>query len=314
MRFVGCQLELNAPHERERAVEALRRSASHPLLVLDTCQRLEAFGLGLPPIDSVLVARQWEDREAFERLARIAAGLESRILGELEVIGQVRSAYHHFRAAGGRAATGLDRIFQDALALAREARRESGIDRNQTSLSGLASRELLDRAPAGAPLAVVGSGSVAGGVARHLTKRGKRPVRVASRCPENALSLALEIGGFGTGLDELAGLFEGAAGIVTATAAPHPLVYPHHLAGAARPLVIVDLGVPADCSPEVAALPGVTYIPLAAIEAKAQINTEDRRRRADAAAALIREGARAWADRPRQGAHAPRAGVTQGLP
>ncbi len=292
MNFVACELELTVPHARERAVEALRRAGS-PLLVLDTCQRLECFGLALPTSDYLRVANHVEDCAAFERLARIAAGLESRILGELEVIGQVRNAYKHFHTASGRELTALDRIFQDALALAREARRASGIDQNLTSLNGLAARALLERLPENAPVCVVGAGSLASGVARTLSKRGSRPVRIASRCPENALSLAMEVGGFGAGLDDLAHLFEGVAGIVAATAAPHALIYAHHLARAARPLVIVDLGVPADCSPEVHTLPGVTYIPLAEIEARAQFNTEDRRARAAEAGALIREGARA---------------------
>lgn len=297
MQFVACQLECTTPHAREGVVKSLRQTSHRPYLVLDTCQRLECFGLSVPAMDAVRVAQQWCDRDAFARLARIAAGLESRVLGELEVVGQVRSAYRQFHEAGGRDLSKLDRIFQDALALAREARRTSGIDGNLTSLSGLAARELLDRTTTEAPLAVVGSGSLAGSVARYLTKRGNAPVRVASRCPENALSLAMEIGGFGSGLDELSHLFDGVAGIVTATAAPHPLVFAHHLAKACLPLVIVDLGVPPDCSSEVAALPGVTYIKLTDIEAKAQINSAERRERAAVAARLIDDGARAWSPR-----------------
>ena len=297
MNFVGFELELTSPGARESAVAGLRCSAQHPLLVIDTCQRLECYGLGLPSLAHLRIKQSFDSRAAFERLARIAAGLESRIIGELEVIGQVRNAYKQFHETTGRSLTVLDRIFQDALALAREARRESGVDRNLTSLSGLAAHALMDRLPPEAPLAVVGSGSLATGVVRSLTKSGKRPVRIASRCPDNAVSLALEVGGFATGLDELAHLFDGAAGIITATAAPHALVYPQHLAKSQRPLVIVDLGVPADCSPEVQALPEVTYISLADIEAKAQLNSADRIQRGEQAARLIHEGAKAWAAR-----------------
>ena len=297
MNFVGYQLELTAPHAREEAVNGLRNSTQSPQLVLDTCQRLECFGLGLPVHEHLRVVQTFDSQAAFERLARIAAGLESRILGELEVIGQVRTAYKQFHATTGRSLTALDRIFQDALALAREARRESGIDQNLTSLSGLAAHALMDRLPPEAPLAVVGSGSLATGVVRSLTKSGKRPVRIASRCPENAMSLAMEVDGFAHGLDELTHLFDGAAGIITATAAPHALVFPQHLATAQRPLVIVDLGVPPDCCREVQVLDGVTYISLADIEAKAQLNSADRRERAEHAARLVHEGAQAWAAR-----------------
>ena len=133
------------------------------------------------------------------------------------------------------------------------------------------------------------------GVARYLTKRGRCTVRVMSRCPENALTLAMEIGGFGAGLDDLVPLLNGVSAIVTATAAPHPLVYSHHLTGTAKPLVIVDLGVPPDCSPDVATLPGVTYVTLAQIEQKAQINSSERRHCADVAGQIIKDGAAAWA-------------------
>ena len=128
MNFVGFELEMTAPHAREQAVAGLRNTAEAPMLVIDTCQRLECYGLGQPPFQHMRVVRTFDSAAAFERLARIAAGLESRILGELEVIGQVRTAYKQFHETTGRSLTALDRIFQDALALAREARRQSGID------------------------------------------------------------------------------------------------------------------------------------------------------------------------------------------
>ena len=274
-------------------VERLRSRAA-PLLVLDTCQRLEVYTDEPSDLGGLRVSQEWEDAVAFERLARIAAGLESRILGELEILGQVRSAYRVFIQDDGRRRQALDALFQQALALARKARRKSGIDRQMTSLSGLAARELLGRVAPGLPLAVVGSGSLAGSAARYLGKRGQSPVRVSSRCPDNAISLAMEVGGFGAGLDDLKHLLNDVGGIITATAAPHPLLYPHHLDGARRPLHIVDLGVPADCSPETRNLEGVHYLALEEIEARASVNVAERHERAEVAARIIREGAMAW--------------------
>lgn len=294
MQLIGCELQIDAPADREAVVRQLWQSMMPPPLILNTCQRLECFGAHAPDIPKAKVARTWRDVEAFERLTRIAAGLESRILGELEVLGQVRDAYRQFRTFGGIGDATLDRVFQDSLALARKARRESGIDRKLTSLSALASRELLARIPEGAPLAVVGSGSLAGSVARYLGKHGKTAVRVAGRCPVNAMNLAASVGGFGVGLDKLAHLLEDVTGIITATAAPHPVVYAHHLAKARRPLVIIDLGVPPDCSTDVPHLPDVSYIGLHEIEARAQVNSEERRKRAETASRIIREGALAW--------------------
>jgi glutamyl-tRNA reductase len=295
MPLVGCELALAHPEDREAVVSLLARSAGHGLLILDTCQRLECYGFREPELPSITVGRTWRDASAFERLARIAAGLESRILGELEVLGQVRDAYRRFRADGGTEDAALDRMFQDALAVARKARRKSGIDRTLTSLGSVAARLLLARVPGTAPLAIVGSGSLAGSVARHLAAGGQRAIRIAGRCPENALRLAARINGFASGLNEMAHLFEGVRGIITATAAPHPVVFPHHLARSDRPLTIIDLGTPPDCSPEVRGLPGLAYVPLREVEERAQVNVEDRRRRAEAAARIVHEGALEWA-------------------
>lgn len=294
MQFAAYELELPDPIAKAREVDRLRAPGQPPLLILDTCQRLEIFGVVLPPLNSAAVTGQWMDASAFERLARIAAGLESRVLGELEILGQVREAYKKFRESGGSDQSKLDRIFQDVLSLAREARRESGIDSNLISLGALASRELMERVAHSDHVAVIGAGSIAGSVARYLKKRGNFPVRVSSRCPRNAMELAMEVGGFGAGLDELAPMLEGVSGIVTATAAPHALLFKHHLEKAHRPLTIIDLGVPADCDDEVKTMDGVTYIRLEEIEAKAQVNSEERRQRGEIAARIIQEGALAW--------------------
>lgn len=290
---------LNVPNgeDREGVVTDLR--ASGRWMVLDTCQRLEIYGMGEAGADfaddRVEVLEVWPRLQALERLARIATGLESRVLGELEVMGQVRSAYKLFRGATGGGLKELDKQFQDVIALARRARRESGIDQKLTGLSGLAARTVLDRIEPGAPLAVVGSGTLAGSVLRYFNKRGSSPLRVAGRCPDKAMSLALTAGGFGSSLDQLAHLLDDVAGIVTATAAPHPIVYAHHLKTVRPGLVIVDLGVPADCCPSLVGLPGTTYFGLEAIEAMSESNQLDREAAAVTANAMIRTAIERWA-------------------
>lgn len=293
MQLLGCEIETERPEQRLEAIQRLQETG-RPALILNTCQRLEYFTWDTPSLTELRTSQEWRDAIAFERLARIAAGLESRILGELEILGQVRSAYKAFRESHRPPCRNLDRLFQDALALARRARRESGIDRNLTSLSALAARELLARVAPGDPIAVIGSGSLAGSVARYLGKRGRSPVRVTSRCPDRAITLALEVGGFGGGLSELLHLLDGVSGIITATAAPHPVLYPEHSTRTKRPLYIVDLGVPADTHEDLQGQPDVTYLGLEAIESEAQLNTQERRDRAEVAAQIIRDGAQAW--------------------
>ena len=295
MDFIAYELTIRTPHERIQLLQELRSQAAAPLLILNTCQRLECYGPALTHPDQFGVTRVWEREDAFARLARIAAGLESRILGELEILGQVRQAYKDFQQAGGSDHAKLDRMFQDVLALAREARRRSGIDQNLTSLGALASRALMEQVEPGAPVAVIGAGSLAASVARYLNKRGDHPIRVSSRCPENALALAQKVNGFASGLDGLVDALRDVRGIVTATAAPHAVLYPDHLKHVPRPLIVIDLGVPPDCDPGVAALPDLTYVPLEQIESRAQLNSEERRQKAIEAERIIREGAQAWA-------------------
>jgi glutamyl-tRNA reductase len=139
------------------------------------------------------------------------------------------------------------------------------------------------------PVAIVGSGSLAQGVARYLGKRSRLPVRVASRCPENAMRLAMEVGGFASGLDELAPLLRDARAIVTATAAPHALIFDHHVPPADFRRLIIDLGEPADCADEVKLRADIDYVGLLDMESVAQTNTDERRRRAAHAAAIIDE-------------------------
>ncbi|MDP6506323.1 MAG: hypothetical protein QF886_22055, partial [Planctomycetota bacterium] len=177
MELTGFELEVHLPEARESVVDGLRRCSKEPLMVLDTCQRLEVFGTSEPqPFQHASVTRRWSTQESFERLVRVAAGLESRIIGELEVLGQVREAYRVFRQITAGNEPALDRMFQDALALARKARKDSGIDRELTSIGAIAARKLIECVPDGKPIAVIGAGSLAGSIARYLGKRGNSPI------------------------------------------------------------------------------------------------------------------------------------------
>lgn len=305
MSFVARRLEFKDASHRTQVLESLK-SSGRPMLVLSTCQRVECYGHTLPTAGDASVSGEWAAEQAFIRLARIAAGLESRILGELEVLGQVRNSYKEFAEIYSEEDRKLDRIFQDAIALARKARKLSGIDQNMTSLSGLAASDMLRVCTPGAPLAVIGTGSLASSIVRYLQKRGESPIRVMGRCPEKAISLAMQVGGFGGGLDDLAPALEGVGGIISATAAPHPVIYPHHLEKTEKPIHIIDLGEPADCSVEILSLEHVRYTGLLAVEARAQINSAHRRECAAIAAEIINQGARTWAHRgqaPRPVAH-----------
>lgn len=286
--FIACSLDIPDPQNRECTARSLRQQRSHPLMVLNTCQRLETFGWHAPSTLSETIQTTCTSEEAAIRhLARIAAGLESRIIGELEVMGQVRQAYKEFHSSFGKKDARLDRMFQKAIALARKARRESGVDANLTGLSALTARRIIDTVPESAAVTIVGAGSIAKGVARYLGKRTKMPVRVSSRCPENAMRLAMEIGGFSSGLNELIPMLEHADVVVTATAAPHPLIYNHHLPESANKKLVIDLGEPPDCADEIHLRGDIDYVGLLDMESHANTNTLERQERARVAADLI---------------------------
>ena len=286
-----CALDIPDPIWRERIAKTLRNQRISPLLVLSTCQRLETYGWmpAVPlPVDMEVIEMEEGEGAAIRRLARIAAGLDSRVVGELEVLGQVRQAYKDFHAQFGEDETQLDRLFQQALALARKARRESGVDANLTGLAALTARRVMESVPDETPVAVVGSGTLAKSVARYLGKRSNLPVHVTSRCPENAMKLAMEVGGFSSGLDELVPVLAKVDVVVTATAAPHPLIYNRHLTpstGSKR--LVIDLGEPPDCAEEVQEREDVEYVGLLQIESDAASNNQERLDRAAIAEQII---------------------------
>lgn len=292
----ACVIELKEPSRRAEVVQDLR-NGEVPMLVLDTCQRLETYSFTTPTHPEVVVQEIWNESGALLRLSRIAAGLQSRILGELEILGQVRNAYKVFQSSAAASDTRLDRVFQDVLAIARKARKHSGIDQNLTSLGGLAAREMIESLDPQTPVAVMGSGSLARSVTRYLKKRGGMPIRVASRCPENAFRLAAEFGCFASGIENLTHLFEGVGGIICATAAPHPVVYAEHLNQAKKPLKVIDLGEPADCDISVQELPYVDYADLLTVEDRAQLNSDERKNAASIAERIIQDAVAEWHDR-----------------
>ncbi len=285
--FISCALSIADPTERDRVARALRSQRQKPLMVLSTCQRLETYGRMRPNVGKECIIQERSEEEAIRSLARIASGLESRILGELEVLGQVRDAYKEFHLAFGKDDAALDRLFQKAIALARKARRESGIDTNLTGLAALTARRIIETVPEDAPVTIVGSGSLARGVARYLGKRSSLPVQVSSRCPENAMKLAMQVGGFSSGLEDLKPMLADAQVVVTATAAPHPLIFTDHLPVLDVPRLVIDLGEPPDCAVEVQTREDITYVGLLDVEAHSQTNTREREERAEIARQLI---------------------------
>ncbi|GAB3355030.1 glutamyl-tRNA reductase [Modestobacter lapidis] len=259
-------------------------------LVLATCNRIEVFAEvdrfhgGVTDVSRVLarhagttveelapyVTVHYED-QAIGHLCTVAAGLDSMVVGETQVLGQLRAAYALAQEEGtvGRE---LHPIAQRALRVGKRVHAETGIDKAGASLVSVA----LDRVGAtlgdlaGRPVLVVGAGSMGALAATTLARRGA-VVTVSSRTPAGAARLAESIGGRSADLETLPDEIAAADVLVTCTGATGTVVGTDvvgaALAGrAGRPLVIVDLALPRDVDAAVAGLPGVHVVDLAMLQ------------------------------------------------
>jgi len=233
--------------------------------------------------------------DAARHLYRVTSGLESMIVGENEVQGQVRRAYESALGAG---TTGplTNRLFAAALATGKRVRTETALATGPSSLSSVAvelARQVLgdleDRS-----VLVLGAGETAELTARPLADRGARPVFVASRRYQRALALAERHGGRAVGFDRLPAELEAADIVVAATRSPHAIVGPEELgvvmeARGGRPLLAIDIAVPRDFDPDCSALPGVTLYDIDDLQAVIARNRSVRKAEARRAEAIIEE-------------------------
>src|SRR3954449_7215349 len=259
-------------------------------LVLATCNRVEVFAEverfhgGVTDVSRVL-ARQaggsveelspyvtvhYED-QAVAHLFTVAAGLDSMVVGETQVLGQLRAAYALAQEEGtiGRA---LHPIAQRALRVGKRVHAETGIDRAGASLVSAA----LDRTQArlgslsGRPVLVVGAGSMGALAATTLARRGAQ-VTVSSRTPAHAARLAESVEGRSADLADLPRELAAADLLVTCTGASGIVLATDVVAAAMthradRQLAVVDLALPRDVDPGVAGLPGVHLVDLALLQ------------------------------------------------
>ncbi len=260
------------------------REGLHEAVILSTCNRTEAYVVAEDPSAGTravlefwcdyhgLAPREMEPYvyalwglEAVRHLFRVAAGLDSMMVGEAQILGQVREA---FGAARGSHATGplLDALFRHAIAAGRRVRQRTGIERGSLSIPEAAvelARQLLGGL-AGRRVLVLGAGEMAELTVRHLVEAGCGAVVVCNRTLEHARPLAERLGGVAVRFDELGAHLARADILVTSTAAPHPVVEPELVAqavqGRQEPLLIVDIAVPRDVHPAVGRLPGVRLL------------------------------------------------------
>jgi len=200
------------------------------------------------------------DEAAVQHSFRVSAGLDSMVVGEAQILGQLRDAYHAATEAdtAGRL---LHELMQQALRVGKRAHAETGIDKAGqsvvTAALEVASAELGELA--GTSALVIGAGAMGALSVATLTRAGVGSVRISNRSAARSDRLAEAYGAVAVPFEELDAALHAADLVITATAATEPVLTRARLE-AAGPLVVLDLAVPRDVAPDAADLPGITVI------------------------------------------------------
>jgi glutamyl-tRNA reductase len=258
-----------------------RRQAGRSALLLSTCNRCEYYWSGSEDGEAFLrrlahtrgapsnaVFMRHSGEAAVRHLFIVAAGLDSQVLGETEILGQVRRAYDAARAAG-TTNRDMDLILSGALAAGRRVRCETMLGRHPASVSSAAVDLIADRwgAIGSRGVVVVGAGEAAEGILRALHYRGATNIALLNRQPERARVLGQAWGATTGDVSELEQKLEGADLLVVATASARPVVCAGELGRvvarrSARELFVIDLGVPRNVEPSVRDLPSLQLFDL----------------------------------------------------
>lgn len=251
------------------------------LAILCTCNRVEFYGVGdgegaADSVQSAFCARQLFDpaefnririrltgREAALHLFEVASGLDSQLIGENEVFGQVKDAYAGAQSCGTAGAV-LNRVFQKAFQAAKHVRTHTGISSGQVSVANVAV-ELASNifgSLAGARVLILGTGEIGEGAARAFRSRGAADLAVAGRRAERAAEVASVLGAATVPFEERESRLEDFDIVVCSTAAPSAVLGRQAVASAmrkrpARPLLLIDMALPRDVEPAAADLQNV---------------------------------------------------------
>jgi glutamyl-tRNA reductase len=236
------------------------------------------------------------ERQAVEHAFNVAAGLDSMVLGEVQILGQLKEAYRLAQEAGSTGPA-LNRLFQAAFSAAKRIRTETQIGANAVSLTSatvsLARRVYSDLGERSALM--VGAGEMIALTARHFASSGVRRMVIANRSLPRAQTLAAELKAYAVGLADLALELQTADIVVSCTASPVPLITKALVAKALgarrrrRPIFMVDLAVPRDIEPEVAQLKDVYLFSIDDLQKVIDENRQQRELAADGAKLLIDE-------------------------
>jgi glutamyl-tRNA reductase len=284
--------------ELEETLAELRQiEGVEGVVVVSTCNRVEFYASGPTPrqtFHAILAYltrrsgsveapfRMMDSKAGVQHLFRVACGLDSMVLGETEILGQIKLAYQD-AARLGATNPPLNKLFQNCFHVAKEVRSQTDITRGATSVGSVAV-ELAARIfgnLGGRKAMLLGAGDTSERVARSLVSRGVESIVVANRTFERAAAIACDIGGQIVDFSNWSAALDGVDVLICSTSAPQPIVTPEKLASPLRnrngqPLFIIDLAVPRNVAPAVAGLPDVHLYDMDSIEEIARQSVEIR--------------------------------------
>ncbi len=234
------------------------------------------------------------DASAVEHLFKLVAGLESMIIGDAQILGQVKQAYQHAGELGtcGRV---FNQVFQRAFSVAKRIRRATGLGKGRLSISALAVEQAEKFFGSLVPVVatVIGAGKMGGLTAKYLKAAGVKELRIVNRSLERSLELANEAGGKVYGFDELDRVIAESDLVISATAAPDFLITKEMLENNAnlrsRKKLFVDIALPADIEPAVTELEGIHLLDLDTLREAARENESQRLAQIETANEIIED-------------------------
>jgi glutamyl-tRNA reductase len=319
-----AKVETRERYARQRSEGALRtESGCAEALMLATCNRVEVYGCTAVPITTVQIARwlarggagtvddasafyRYEGEECVRHLFRVAAGLDSMVIGETDILGQVKKAYADARESRSVGPL-LHRLFQRAFRVAKQVRTRTDITRGAVSVGSVAVDlavkifgDLRNR-----KVLMLGAGETSERTARALSSRGVTDIRVSNRSFERAETLATLVRGRAVSFHEWALQCREIDILISSTSADEPLLTADILSPlirerSDRPLFIIDIAVPRDVAPEVNEMDGVFLYDIDSLQSIAEQSLVLRRQQIAAGEGIIAEHVsdfRAWLGR-----------------
>jgi len=306
---------------KERLPEALARAREEAGLgeavILSTCNRVEVYGRSAEDSRDAVAAflarfharapgeiaphlYRLEGEAAVRHAFRVASSLDSMVMGEPQILGQVKDAYEAAEKAGSLGSV-LNALRNRSIAAARRARTETAIGRNAVSVSHVAVElarkifgELRDRA-----VLLVGAGKMSEVAARQMVRDGARASVLGGRTFEKAEQLAAALGGRAAPFEELRRELAKADIVISGTGAPGIVIRREDVEAAqaarrGRPLFLIDIAVPRDVAADAAKVSGVFLYDLDDVKKVAEANLRERRKEASAAEAIVEEEIRGF--------------------